>query len=130
MRVLVTMGIDEAGRGPAVGPMVMAAVCLDTRAAASLTRAGLRDSKCYGAGPEARAGRADMAERVRRVARFVAVQVVDVCEIDRRVARGELNVLERERAEQMIGLAPPVDRIMADGATLFGALAVRHPELQ
>ncbi len=130
MRVLVTMGIDEAGRGPAVGPMVMAAVCLDTRAAASLTRAGLRDSKSYGAGAEARAARAEMAERVRRTARFVAVQVVDVCEIDRRVARGELNVLERELAEQMIGLAPPVDRIMADGATLFGALAVRHPHLQ
>ena len=41
----LTLGIDEAGRGPAVGPMVMAAVALDSRDAAALTRKGLRDSK-------------------------------------------------------------------------------------
>jgi len=44
---------DEAGRGPAVGPMVMAAVALDSRSAATLTRAGLCDSKTYGAGDDA-----------------------------------------------------------------------------
>ena len=43
--VRITLGIDEAGRGPAIGPMVVAAVALDTRAAQRLTRAGLRDSK-------------------------------------------------------------------------------------
>jgi ribonuclease HIII len=54
----LTLGIDEAGRGPSIGPMVMAAVALDTRAAAALTRAGLTDSKSYGAGSRSRSARA------------------------------------------------------------------------
>ena len=50
----LTLGIDEAGRGPTIGPMVMAAVAIDSKAAAALTRKGLRDSKAFGAGDEAR----------------------------------------------------------------------------
>ena len=126
----LTLGIDEAGRGPVMGPMVMAAVCLETRAAAALTRAGLRDSKSYGASPEARERRAELAARIRRVAVHFEVQVIDVAEIDRRVAIGELNVLEREVAHAFILAAPEVDRIVCDGRTLFGALAGRFPHLE
>src|ERR1041385_8844417 len=53
----LTLGIDEAGRGPAIGPMVMAAVAIDSKAAAALTRKGLCDSKAYGAGEEAQQSR-------------------------------------------------------------------------
>src|SRR5690349_12722429 len=106
----VTLGIDEAGRGPAIGPMVMAAVALDSKAARGLTRAGLADSKTYGAGPDARELRAELAARVRKVARFVTVEVVDVPQIDERVMRGELNVLEREVAARMIERAPERDK--------------------
>ena len=124
-----TLGIDEAGRGPVLGPMVMAAVCLDSTGARVLSRAGLRDSKMYGAGDKARALRAELAALVRARALHVEVQVVDVAEIDRRVQRNELNVLEREVAEGMIRRAPAVDRIVADGKNLFRPLAVRFPEL-
>jgi ribonuclease HII len=126
----ITLGIDEAGRGPVIGPMVMAAVGLETRAAAALTRAGLRDSKSYGAGPEARARRAALAARVRRLACHFEIRVIDVAEIDRRVARGELNVLEREVATSFIEAAPPVDRLVADGRTLFAPLASRFPSIE
>lgn len=124
-----TLGIDEAGRGPVLGPMVLAAVCLDSTGARVLTRAGLRDSKAYGSGDKARELRAQLAERVRERALHVEVRVVDVAEIDRRVRRKELNVLEREVAEALIGRAPPVDRIVADGKNLFRPLAVRFPDL-
>src|ERR1700760_4940695 len=53
----LTLGIDEAGRGPSVGPMVIAAVVLCSRSAAALTRKGLCDSKTYGAGDDAHATR-------------------------------------------------------------------------
>lgn len=126
----VTLGIDEAGRGPIIGPMVMAAVSLETRAAATLTRAGLRDSKSYGASEKARAMRGELAARIRRCALHVEVAVIDVSVIDRRVCLGELNVLEREVAEAFINNAPPRDRIVADGKTLFQPLAARVPNLE
>jgi ribonuclease HII len=128
--VRITLGIDEAGRGPAIGPMVLAAVALDTRAARALTRAGLADSKTYGAGDAARAARAAMADRVRDRATHVAVAVVPVDEIDRRVARHELNVLEREVAARLIDGSPPRHRIVADGARMFRPLTGRFPELE
>ena len=126
----LTLGIDEAGRGPAVGPMVVAAVVLDSRSAAALTRAGLCDSKTYGAGDEAHAIRAGLARNIRQRARFVAVIEVPHTEIDQRVARHELNLLERELAAQLIDQAPSVDRIIADGKRMFAALTQRYTHFE
>src|SRR5262249_22131411 len=102
----LTLGIDEAGRGPAIGPMVMAAVALDSRAAAALTRLGLRDSKSFGAGEDAHALRKELAVHVRKRAVFVQTIAIEHDEIDRRVCRGELNCLEREIASHLIDQAP------------------------
>ncbi|HET7503249.1 MAG TPA: hypothetical protein VFK02_19650 [Kofleriaceae bacterium] len=124
--VRVTLGIDEAGRGPSVGPMVIAAVALDSRSAACLTRAGLCDSKSYGAGEEAHAVRTRFATEIRKRARFVSLIEVPHTEIDRRVSRHELNVLERELATQLIDQAPTVHRIIADGKRMFAALGQRY----
>jgi ribonuclease HII len=124
--VRVTLGIDEAGRGPAIGPMVVAAVALDTRAAQKLTRAGLRDSKSYGAGPDARAVRAELAAQVREHACYVRLEVAPAAHIDERVGRGELNVLEREIATRLIDAAPRCHRIIADGKRMFAPLAARY----
>jgi len=41
----VLLGIDEAGRGPLIGPMVVAAVALEEGAIEELVKAGVRDSK-------------------------------------------------------------------------------------
>lgn len=123
---MLTLGIDEAGRGPAIGPMVMAAVVLDTRTAASLTRKGLRDSKTYGAGEEAHAIRTALAAEIRERAVFVATVEVEHTEIDDRVSRNELNVLEREIAVRLIAQAPKCDKIIADGKRMFAPLAARY----
>jgi ribonuclease HII len=128
--IRMTLGIDEAGRGPVIGPMVLAAVVLDSRAARALTRAGLRDSKSYGSTPQGRDQRRAMADKVLARATFAAVRVVDVAVIDRRVQRGELNVLEREVASELIGRAPAVDRIVTDGKVLFGPLCGLYPHLE
>jgi ribonuclease HII len=126
----LTMGLDEAGRGPALGPMVMAVVALDTRAAAALSRAGLADSKSFGSDEDARARRTELATRVRATARFVAIEEVSVEEIDRRVANNELNVLEREVAVRLLADAPAADRIIADGRRMFAPLCARIPRLE
>ena len=129
----LTLGIDEAGRGPAIGPMVMAAVALDSRTAAVLTRAGLCDSKTYGAGEDAHAIRCELDKQIRARAKFVTTIEVDHTVIDERVSRGELNVLEREIATRLIELAHTdllalelsIDKIIADGKRMFAALALK-----
>jgi ribonuclease HII len=126
----LTLGIDEAGRGPAVGPMVMAAVAIDSRTAASLTRLGLTDSKTYGAGEDAHEVRCNLAAEVRKRALFVQTTVVSHAEIDERVARNELNVLERELAVKLIDVAPKVDKIIADGKRMFAPLCARYAHFE
>lgn len=128
--IRVTLGIDEAGRGPSVGPMVIAAVALDSRSAGALTRAGLCDSKTYGAGDDAHAIRTALACQIRARARFVSLIEVEHTEIDLRVLRNELNVLERELAVRLIDQAPPVDRIIADGKHMFAALGQRYTNFE
>jgi len=130
MRQKRTLGLDEAGRGPVIGPMVMAAVCLDTRGASALSRAGVRDSKAYGASDKAKGARADLARRVREVALHAEVRVIDVDVIDARVRRSELNQLEREVATELIDGAPTVDRIVADGKVLFASMRARFAHLE
>src|SRR4051812_46539252 len=98
----LTLGIDEAGRGPSIGPMVMAAVALDSKAAAALTRKGLCDSKAYGAGEDAHQLRSELAAEVRIRAVFVASVEIEHTEIDQRVIKNELNALEREHATKLI----------------------------
>ena len=123
------LGIDEAGRGPVLGPMVMACVALRPRKASALTRAGVTDSKRF-TGPNAQAARLELVPRILDAADHVAVVVIDVAEIDRRCRVNELNKLEQERAELMIRRAPPVRRIVCDGRKLFGPLCARHPHLE
>jgi ribonuclease HII len=130
----ITLGIDEAGRGPAVGPMVMAAVALDTQAAAALTRAGLSDSKSFGAGEDAHELRCELDGAIRARARFVMTVEIEHTEIDERVARNELNLLEREVATRLIdharGELTQLDRIIADGKRMFAALAQRFDHFE
>jgi len=128
-RSRLTLGIDEAGRGPAIGPMVIAAVCLDTAGARALSRAGIGDSKSFGAGERARSTRAELAALVRSKARHVALEVVEPPEIDARVCLSQLNDLERERARCLIEAAPECDRIVADGERLFSALTAQFAHL-
>jgi ribonuclease HII len=123
------LGIDEAGRGPILGPMVMACVALRPRKAAGLTRAGVTDSKAF-AGPNAHEERQRLIPRILDCADHVAVMVIDVAEIDRVCRTNGLNRLEQERAEYMINRAPVARRIVCDGERLFRPLCARWPQLE
>jgi ribonuclease HII len=123
------LGIDEAGRGPILGPMVMACVALRPRKAAALTRSGVTDSKAF-AGVNAHEERQRLIPKILECADHVAVMVVDVDEIDRRCRDNGLNRLEQERAEYMIHRAPPARRIVCDGEKLFRPLQARWPHLE
>jgi ribonuclease HII len=123
----LVLGIDEAGRGPAMGALVLAAVALEPAASRRLTRAGVTDSKAFGAGADAHAARSALYEIIRAHAAWIAIDVCDVDVVDAYVSRGALNVLERERAAAFIRSAPPCRRIIADGRKLFGPLRDEFP---
>jgi ribonuclease HII len=95
-------GVDEAGRGPILGPMAIGVVALDRRNATALERAGVVDSKDFGAGPDACSLRAELAALIERKAAAFAVRLVDVEEIDHYTYRGQLNALERRVASELL----------------------------
>jgi ribonuclease HII len=108
----------------------MAGVTVRTRAAAALTRAGVTDSKAFGAGDEAHARRSELAARLRDLADHIEIRVIHVEEIDRRVLVGQLNWLEREHAVSIIDASPPARRIICDGERMFAPLCERYPHLE
>lgn len=110
--------------------MVLAAVALDEDDARLLAQAGVRDSKAFGSNAAARCRRAELAALVSRHAAWVATEICEVAEIDRHVARGALNHLERERARRLVRDAPECARIVADGRALFSPLAGEFPQLE
>jgi ribonuclease HII len=125
-------GVDEAGRGPIIGPMAIAVVAVDRNGAQSLRRSGVADSKSFGFGAEACARRAELAEKVRRRAIAWGVRLVDVEEIDLYVHRGQLNALERRVACEILRelACASHERIVCDGALLFSPLRALFPALR
>lgn len=93
------MGIDEAGRGPVLGPLVVAGVL--TQDPEALRSLGVRDSKRLS--PQRRRG---LAEEIQEAAEC-RVRVVSAGELDRGMNTASLNLLEAERfAEVIRALAP------------------------
>lgn len=84
----VVAGVDEAGRGPVLGPMVVAAVRGDR---AELSDLGVDDSKALEPGARER-----LDEAIRGVAEAVAVEVLDPAAVDEAVRGPGLNALEVE----------------------------------
>ncbi len=96
----VILGVDEAGRGPMIGPMVVAAAAAPPRVAERLTLFGVRDSKTLS--PRSR-------ERLRSLLlsllSFAAVRVVEPAEIDAAVygeTHVNLNYLEASVAAELV----------------------------
>jgi len=102
-------GLDEAGRGSIVGPLVVGGVALEESSIGELSRLGVRDSKLLSAEK-----REAIYEEVVHLCRGVAVLEISPREIDRYVARGrplrQLNYLEaRYMAKAVDRLSPAID---------------------
>ncbi len=124
------LGIDEAGRGAHVGPLVVAGVLLTPDTTGELLAHGLRDSKRLAA-----SGRRALVDSICRLASWIGVEVRSAAIVDQYVARiamkrrTTLNALERRMASALIRRAPGPDSIIADGFALFGSLRRRFPTL-
>ncbi len=120
-----TLGIDEAGRGPILGPMVVAGVLINEDLEAEFLKIGVRDSKRF-SGPQAKTRRAALAVVIREKSLAVAVRVLTPAEIDAE----NLGDLERRAALSIIHEVRevrPLQTVMADGRSIFGRLAKTVP---
>jgi ribonuclease HII len=110
MNEALTAGVDEAGRGPLAGPVVVAAVILDP----ARPIAGLADSKTLGA-----ARREALDAQIRERALAFSVVEIGVADIDR------LNILQATllgMARALAALAPAPQLALIDGNRLPGDL--------
>ncbi|HLD34030.1 MAG TPA: ribonuclease HII [Candidatus Nanoarchaeia archaeon] len=91
------IGIDEAGRGPIIGALVMCGVCADAKAVARIKRIGAKDSKMLT--PKQRE---EMYEKLVKLPHRLAI--LEPAQIDAAIvsANSNLNWLEAEHAAQIV----------------------------
>ncbi len=96
------LGIDEAGRGPVIGPLVIAGVMVDEAGSKELARIGVRDSKVLTPSQRER-----LAEKIKDIALDYAVLKISAGTINREMASKNLNRIEMERIAKIISLMKP-----------------------
>ncbi|MGB1276510.1 MAG: hypothetical protein ACPG77_12245 [Nannocystaceae bacterium] len=125
-------GVDEAGRGPLLGPMAMAVVGVDRAATDVLTELGVQDSKRFGSGAKARKMRGELAAKILECTNVSRCTLVPVGIIDTYTFQGQLNGLERQVARDLLqaARAPKQAEIICDGARMFAPMTELYPNLR
>ncbi len=103
------LGIDEAGRGPVIGPMVVAGVLLDEKDEKKLLDLGVKDSKAL-----LPSTREALFEKIKRIAKDYRILIVSPAEIDRHVlgSSSNLNLLEAAKSAELIELLVPAKAVI------------------
>ncbi len=107
---ILIAGVDEAGRGPCVGPMVIAVTCIKKNDEEKLSQIGVKDSKMLSEKERER----QFAEIVQVVSEFSFVRI-DATEIDELRNRKSLNEVEAMRIGELLnGLKTKPELIYVD----------------
>lgn len=86
---MTTAGVDEAGRGPVIGPIVVAGVLMEGRVAKRLRDIGVKDSKLLSPDERKR-----LEPLIKEMAEAYTIRVVEPRRIDEVVSKKGLNILE------------------------------------
>ncbi|MHA1238322.1 MAG: ribonuclease HII [Candidatus Odinarchaeia archaeon] len=111
-RCLKVSGIDEAGRGPIIGPMVIGGVLITEDKIQKLIKLGVRDSKLLNAMTREKLA-CDIAEIVDK---YILIEI-SPAEIDESVKNNRLNFLEAEKTAYIINQLKP-DIVYVDAPQL------------
>ncbi len=100
---MLIAGVDEAGRGAIIGPLVIAGVSIDSKKEDKLKRMGARDSKLLS--PKRREV---LAEKIEEIAKDVIVLKIAACRIDKYRKQGvNLNKIEAIKFADVINYLRP-----------------------
>jgi ribonuclease HII len=121
---MLIAGVDEAGRGPVIGPLVIAGVSIDKNDLPKLVELGVKDSKLLS--PQRRE---TLASQIRKVALNCHVIWLSPAEIDRVVESKrklhKLNRLEAQAMARAITVLKP-DVAYVDAADILAARFAEH----
>lgn len=96
-------GIDEAGRGAVIGPLVIAGTAFYEKDLPKLKKLGVKDSKLHSPKERVR-----LAEEIEKLAKSVVVVKVESCKIDSYRKTGtNLNMIEGMKFAEIINLIKP-----------------------
>ncbi len=107
---MLICGLDEAGRGPVLGPLVMAALVFDEEGEKKLKWLGVKDSKLLSSQV-----REELFDRIRELVLDFRIEVIEPDAIDLSVS-GEvsnLNWLEADTSARMVSELRP-DKVIVD----------------
>lgn len=91
------LGIDEAGRGPVIGPLVVAGCLVTSEVEKQLKKIGVKDSKDL-----TQKRREFLAEKIKELAETFEIEIALPNEIDDKVGSGNLNELEAKKIALII----------------------------
>jgi ribonuclease HII len=103
---MLVAGVDDAGRGSVIGPLVIAGILIDEKEVPKLVRLGVKDSKLLSP-----SRRESLAIEIKRLAQKHAIIKLSPAEIDKVVEKGRklhrLNRLEAQAMAKVIELLKP-----------------------
>jgi len=106
---MIIAGIDEAGRGAVIGPMILACVSIDSKDSKKLEVIGVKDSKELT--PKKRE---ELFKQIESIAKDIVVVKVSACKISSFKAKGiNLDKLEAMKIAEMITMID-ADKIYID----------------
>lgn len=121
---MLTAGVDEAGRGPVIGPLVIAGVSLEKKDSHKLVDIGVKDSKLLS--PQKRE---TLAKQIRELAVNCHVVHLSPAEIDHIVETGKrlhkLNRFEAQTMARVITILKP-DIVYVDASDVNAARFGEH----
>lgn len=94
---MLIAGIDEAGRGPVIGPMTMAICVIDSNDNAMIKKLGIKDSKQV-----AKLDRERLYLEIKKFAKEYHYIKIDANEIDKQREKDSLNYIETKMAAKLI----------------------------
>lgn len=106
----IIVGVDEAGRGPILGPMVMVALAVEEKNLQKLKKMGVKDSKKLS--PQVRE---ELFEKIRAVVHDFRVEVIepDAIDLSLKESSSNLNWLEADTAARIVSELNP-DKAIID----------------
>ena len=108
--MLFTCGIDEAGRGPVIGPLVICGVLANEEQEQKLVEMGVKDSKMLSPVQRER-----MFDKIKAIVEKYEIIIIEPKEIDSVVGKGKevnLNWLEADKSVEIINKLKPLRAIL------------------